>query len=334
MKQLILPVLLLTFSLAVFSKTPKDNFFNPRPLNYKSNFENFYNRDLPYVTVSVPRLTYSGLDYVVDGRVQGHYYYTLSDGLCQFYVLSREGQTPPAAALESINLKGRLIQLDDIEYGAIIKNMAGQLGWTAASLRNMSASCAVTTVPHPVYLGFLFWAVLYGCLFLSAADLLCTIFYLLQPLRSPAFRGLGSYGKVCALLPKVELEMKHVNVAKAGGIYLTPSYIVDTDSVKNTVLPLKSVIWIYSDGPAGWRPKRMGDGFYTLHIMTWDGRTHSFSHKKKEDLSYITDMFRLRNPEILCGLSNENRQKAGRLTASGGLRGRKMSRKTDRKTGA
>lgn len=177
-KQLLFPVLLFIFSLTVLQRTPKDNFFNPRPLNYKSNFENFYNRDLPYVTVSVPRLIYTGLDYTVDGHMRGHYYYVEKDGFCQFYILGSEAGSEPAKALESVNLRGRLIKMDAIEYDEVVENMAEDLDWNSDSLKSMTSDYAVSTVPYPVYFNFLFFAVLYGCLILSVFDILCFVFYL------------------------------------------------------------------------------------------------------------------------------------------------------------
>lgn len=303
LKQLIFPVLLLLVSLTVFLKTPKDNIFNPRPLNFKSSFENFYNRDLPHVTVSVPNLRYSGLDYVVDGHIQGHYYYTLIDGRCQFYVLAKEAGTPPAAVRSQMNLRGRLIELDDIEYKAILKDMAERLDWTVPSLGEISSPYAISTVPYPVYLNILFFTVLYGCLLLSALDILYSAIYIMEPLRSPTFRYLGTFGEIRTLLPKVEMEMKHISMAKAGNIYLTPNYIVNVDTVRSLILPLNSVSWVYYRSHIRRFPFTRILLTYTLHIVAEDGRTYDFTKKKKEDLDCILEKMKEKKLEVLLGYS-------------------------------
>lgn len=303
LKQLIFPVLLLLVSLTVFFKTPKDNILNPRPLNYKSSFENFYNRNLPHVTVSVSDLRYSGLDYVVDGHIQGHYYYTLIDDRCQFYVLAREVGTPPAAVRNQMNLRGRLIEFDDVEYNGILEDMAGHLNWTVPSLREISSPYAVSTVPYPVYLNFVFFAVLYGCLLLSVLDILYSAIYIMEPLRSPTFRYLGTFGEIRTLLPKVEMEMKHISMAKAGNIYLTPNYIVNVDTVRSIILPLKSVSRIYYHSRISRLPFMRINFTYTLHIVAQDGRTYDFTKKKKEDLDCILEKMKERKPEVLLGYS-------------------------------
>lgn len=312
MKQLVFPALLLIAALTILLKTPRDNFFNPRPLTYKSGFEDFYNRELPYVTVTASDLKYSGLDYVADGYIQGHYYYTLTDGRCQLYILAREAGTQPAAEPDTKKLWGRLVKLNDRAYQTLLKDMAANLNWTAASLAKISAPYAVTTVPYPVYFNILYFAVLYGCILISLLDILYSLLYIAQPLRSPTFRYLGTFGEIRTLLPKVEMEIKHVSMAQAGNIYLTPSYIVNVDAVRSIILPLKSVTWIYYHRYKKHLPFMPFKVTYTLHIAAEDGRTYAFTKKRQEDLDYIIEIIRQRKSDVLLGYSGENRNLAKR----------------------
>ncbi|MEG2451857.1 MAG: hypothetical protein RSA77_03065 [Clostridium sp.] len=172
LKQLIFPILLLILSLAMIAATPKSNFLSPRPLNYKSSFEDFYNQELPHVTLSVPGLKYSGFDYMVDKQVRGYYYYTLINDCCQFYVLSEKTKSMIGDASESIDLRGRLIKLDTIEYETLIKDMATRLNWSAASLKHVTSPYAISTISYPLYFDFLFFGVLYGCVLISCIDIL------------------------------------------------------------------------------------------------------------------------------------------------------------------
>lgn len=307
LKQLIFPVLLLLVSLAVFIKTPKSNYFNPRPLNYKSRYENFYNRDLPHVVTTVADLHYSGLDYTVNSRIKGHYYYTLTDGFCQFYVLPCQSRSTVTTEYKSLKLKGRLIRLDDIEYHSIIKNLSKTLGWTGTSLKKISSAYAVSTLPEPIYFNLLFYAVLYGCLIISILDILCSVIYIIEPSRSPTFRYLGSFGELRTLLPKVEIELKHIGIEPSGNIYLTPNYIVNIDTVKSLILPLDSVIWVYYHGDMLQLLGRHLRLNYTLHVLTADGRAFDFTKKKKEDLNVILAALEEHRPEILLRYSEKNK---------------------------
>lgn len=310
--QLIFPFLLLLAALTVYIKTPKDNFFNPRPLNSKSHYENFYNRDLPHVTVEVPALYYTGFDYLVNGRVCGHYYYTLNDGYCQFYLLDREGGTAEDGPVGPVSLRGRLIELEPVEYNTLVKSMAEKLGWSAASLTEITAGYAVSTLPYPFYFNLFFYLLLYGCLFLTTFDLMLSVSYIIWPYSSPTFRYLKAFGEVRTLLPKVEMEIKHVTMAQAGSMYLTPNYMINLDTVRTLILPLQSVLWIYYHSHLSRLPGLRLRLNYTLHIVARDGRTYDFTKKKKEELDFILDIIRERRPEILTGYSEANKSEARR----------------------
>lgn len=284
LRQLVFPILLFLTALVALIKVPKSNFLSPRPLNYKSHYENFYNRDLPYVNVTVPELNDTGCIYSVNGRTEGYYYYTLTDGFCQFYLLdNREGSEQNEGKIAGLSLKGRLVEMDEREYDTLLREMAGGLDWNVSSLRDMTAPYVVSTLPYPVYLTVLLHFLVYGCLFLSLADIVCSLFYIWEPHRSPTFRYLGSFGDIRTLLPKVEIEMKHVCIAKAGNIYLTPSYIVNVDTVRSMILPLESVVWIYYHSRMLSLPGFIRYHFrmnYTLHIVADDGRTYDFTDRK------------------------------------------------------
>ena len=91
-----MPVLVVAAALLALQLSPRENVFHQRPLNYKSHYENFYNRFLPCVRVTASNLQYTGLNRTVGGAVKGYYYYTLVDGFCQFYLLGAEAGTLPA----------------------------------------------------------------------------------------------------------------------------------------------------------------------------------------------------------------------------------------------
>lgn len=296
LKQLILPVLLFLVSIFILILTPRDNIFNPRPLNYKSNYESFYNRKLPHVTVTVSGLKYSGLDYIVDGHIRGHYFYTLLDGHCQLYILSRESDITEQAELPPRTLRGRLVMLDEVEYKTTLKKMAEALNWSPSSLQMIVSRYAVTNVSYPFYADLLFRFVLWGCFLLSLSDILCGITHFFMPLSSPAFCGLRNRRKASALLSQVELEMKHSGFSISDSIYLMPDYIMNTKTVTGMILPLRSIVWAHFG-----RKRR------TLFLVTEGGRTFSYPCTVKEP-ERILDLIKEQAPHIMIGYSRQNRR--------------------------
>lgn len=308
-RQLVFPLILLFTALFLSAKVPRDNFLQPRPLNSRSHYENFYNRNLPHIVTDTPKLHYTGFNYTVNGQICGYYYYTLNDGYCQFYLLNQPN-AHAAGELSHKSLRGRLVKLKDEEYNNLTAGMAKALNWNPSSLRRLSAPYAVSDLPYPFYSNLILLLLLYGCILLAFVDLMFSLAYIIWPDRSPTFRYLRAFGEVRTLLPKVEMEIKHLTITKAGSIYLTPSYIVNMDTVRTIILPLQSVLWIYYHSHLrrflGLRVKL----HYTLHIVAKDGKTYDFTKKTQSELDFIMDILKERRPEILFGYSEQNKTDA------------------------
>ena len=74
-------------------------------LSAEDHFDEYAAHTGEKVRAETDELFYTGCDYTVNGRVRGHYYYTLMDGRCQFYILparrgSHTGQ-PMSSAIRS-----------------------------------------------------------------------------------------------------------------------------------------------------------------------------------------------------------------------------------------
>lgn len=294
--QLLFPVLLLAVFTTILLRTPTDNFYNPRPLNYKSRYENFYNEALPHVTVTVPSLEYSGLDYVVNGRVRGRYYYTLVNDFCQFYLLSADIGQSPELGLEKFTLKGRLVKLGNIEYEALLKNMASQLNWTAKSLDSISSSYVVSTIPYPFYLNYLYYITLYGGIMIALADIIYLVVNLIKPLGSPALRylGLPALGKKNVL--RIESQLKCAFPGKSKDLFLVPGYFVSTNLSNTMVLPLNIISQIYYKYRKHLITGLFFPASYVLCVTIIGGKTYEFPNYKEEHIrSILTEFKRCEN---------------------------------------
>ena len=169
---LLLPLLLFFLSLFTLCRLPAENLLFPRPLNYKSHYENFYNSSLPCVKVTVPELFSTGMNYQRGSMTQGTFYYTLYDGFCQFYLLPSGNKNDSTSVLTEQTLTGRLIELKESEYDALLSQMAAELQWNTEDLKKRTSPYAVSTLPGSMlFLEFLRVVSLTG-LILSAFDLL------------------------------------------------------------------------------------------------------------------------------------------------------------------
>lgn len=200
------------------------------------------------VSVRTGELSYTGCDYKAGGTVRGHYYFTLEDGKCRFYILPQKRGRAPQTTVKAGIFHGLPYEMDDQEYSSLLEHMASDIGWTEKGMASVSSPEALSAIFRPEYLSLLLPPAAAVCLLISLADVLLTLRLLLFPLRSPAFRYLGGAGDIEALIPRIEMEMKHTRLAKTGGLTLTPNYLVSLDTARPMILPLESVRHVFRQG--------------------------------------------------------------------------------------
>ena len=175
-RQMWLPALVLIASLLLFWQNAGENSHSPRPMNSQCNFEDFYNPALPYVSLRVPSLYYTGCAAYDGKKETGYYYYSLEDGTCHFYLLDPSFGYPDPPERGTLALNGRLIRLDEDTYESLLQAMAGSLSWTVSSLRNMTSPYIISALPYPAQMHEAF-LLLAGCAFLISLVDLIWLFY-------------------------------------------------------------------------------------------------------------------------------------------------------------
>ena len=294
-RRLILPILVTAASLFVLSLTPRENIFRQRPMNYKSRYENFYNQFLPCVRVKAEELQYTGLDHFVNGTVNGHYYYTLVDGLCQFYLLDAKAGEAPASSIDSLEIHGRLIELKEPEYQILLETMAASLGWKASSLETVTSPYAVSALPSAFYLNFLGRLAANLCLVYGLAELFWSLFCLAFPLASPAFRYMKTAEEACKAIRKAESALQSSlsgKVKKAGNLFLIPSMLLYLNGASTRLLPSEQITWA---------AVRMSRSSAFLWILAADGKMFRFPCPSYESAREMEVKLRSQNPAVADG---------------------------------
>lgn len=313
LRRLVLPVLIVVSALLALRFSPRENVFQQRPLNYRSHYENFYNRFLPCVRVSAEELHYTGLDYTVGQKVEGHYYYTLVDGFCQFYLLGAEAGTPPSPMLPSLDIHGRLIELEDEQYEAVVKTMAKALGWRDEALEEMTAPYAVSSLPYPFYLNLAGRLAVNLCLLYGLAELFCSLAFLVFPMASPAFCYLGGPDTIREAISAAERELHASVPLKAGKCFLTGGFFLYLDGAGTRLLPAKSIIWAAARSSL-------------FCLMAPDGRILKFSCPSPQNAAELADALLAAHPHILTGGDPSQLSKARKSAGRKNRRERRAGR--------
>ena len=172
LKRLVLPVFLLLLCAAIFLSLPVHNYTSPRALDPEDLMEQVYDKNAPYVTLTAGTLYYTGFDYQHNGKLKGHYYYTLNQERCQFYLLKSQGNQNPPAVLENTAIKGTLNQFDRSLYQTLISQMAGNLSWTSQELESMTVPYLISTIPSYKIHQLVLMGALAFCALLAVVDII------------------------------------------------------------------------------------------------------------------------------------------------------------------
>lgn len=294
-RRLLLPIFVVAAALLVLHFSPRDNIFKQRPLNYKSQYENFYNRLLPCVHVEAEDLRYTGFDCISGGTVKGHYYYTLVDGFCQFYLLGKEAGAPIQSVINTLNIHGRLIELDKEQYESLLDAIAEHLGWKSSSLRQITAPYAVSSLTFSFYLNLAGRLAVNLCLLIGLADLFCSLIFLAFPLASPAFRYLKNAKEARKRIFQVEQALPSSVSLISGRLYLSASCLLYLDGTKTRLIPLKEIIWTDVETSKGLRGKNK----IFLCLLASDGKLLKFPCSSQEKARKLVSEIRSASPEIL-----------------------------------
>lgn len=323
-----MPALVVAAALLVLQLSPRENVFHQRPLNYKSHYENFYNRFLPCVHVTASELHYTGFNRTVGGAVKGYYYYTLVDGFCQFYLLGSEAGTPPAPSIESLDIHGRLIELDADQYGAITDAIASALGWKSSSLREITAPYVVSSLSYPFYINLAGRLAVNLCLLAGLAELFCSLAFFIFPLASPAFRCLGNVWETREKISEAEAELHSQAPVKAGKLYLTSSYLLYLDGAQTKLLPIEEILWAGIENRSGRCPlsvlarrwadflsagRKGADSGVFLSLAASDGKFIRLPCPSRESAKSLLSSLKARDGRIQFGDKPEKRQIAAEL---------------------
>lgn len=262
------------------------------------------------VRLSPRTLYYSGCDYTVNGKIRGHFYYSLTNNFCRFYLLEAEENMLPAQTLEDITVRGQIMDAGEL-YGDLVTMVARQLEWTADGLMELSDPYMISDIDYWDIRQLAFLAVFLICLAAASLDLLITFFYLLVPQWTPTFRKLRKYGNVSSIISRAEMELKHTSQMQsdAKDLYVTPGYFVSMRYPKTIVVPLERVVWIYTHGQLRrvFGRKRM---ICTIHMMMEDGYTYECGGQRREDADRVLEAAAGEHPEMLIGYSEENKHLA------------------------
>ena len=309
-RSLFFPAVLLLTALWLSSLLPWKAFLFPQTLNPLLPV-NFMPEEQIFYLTAPEQLYYTGCDALSKGRVTGHYYYSMTQGHCQLYLLPRQKEEP-APILEHLTLKGTLAKRQELLY-QIADSMAEDLAWSQRKILELTSPYMFDTVSETCLLNRILFLLLPLCILISCAAILRLMFYICFPRLHPALRRIRRETKNPYILIDLEDELSNGRTGRMQSLYLTEHYLISLTDGSFLFQPLETICWIYTHKyfPGPLRRIRRG----RLYFTWWNrsGRHFDILLPLESDGEALIDEIGERCPDILLHYSPQNKQAAEKI---------------------
>lgn len=308
--KLILPVVILVAIVIIFFQSSLWEGIVPTYLDSHHDVTNAHNAGNRYVEVNIPKLHYSGYDYMQGSDIKGHYYYSLENGHCQIYLIDKlPGEVP--ATLTNYHASGNL-QFQPDNYHDFIRLLARDLNWTYDGLKSITGNVILSEPGyHRIFLtimGILLFLAL--CVVLTSITIL--LFNIIRPDYAYTFSALGHHARRRINILRAAKEYEQKPLFKEGSLCITRHYLIYVGHINAAIIPLKDIMWIYKHSTfyhiilISWLS-------YTLRLVTNDNRRYKFRGNDKETVDNLLRFLQKLDIGILLGYTPANQTAAHQL---------------------
>lgn len=303
-RRLLCPLLLLMTVLFLAMCTSLPGYLSIQTLQKDQPLTDVPLQNTAYVRSPVSCLYYTGQDCWDHGTLVGHFYYTLCQDTCQFYILRASSGVPAAPYLEDVVVSGRLDSFGP-ELDTLAAGLADTLDWTKEGVLEASSSYYINGAAYlnikELFLIILLCLVLIG----DTAVLIRTVVYWRRPQLTPACRRLRKYGNPDSILRDAQKQLSRQIRIRTKDMVLTPDYLIEFSEDLSAIIPLESILWTYDH--AALRHTLKGKQLsYTIHVVTVYGDEYNLRRKSAEDVRVIYNELTTRYPNYFYGYSKEH----------------------------
>lgn len=287
------------------------------PAHYVENTQStngIYADGVRYVDMVADTLYYTGYDHLRGNNIDGHFYYSIIDDRCTLYLLSDNVTNGTPAVINNIPIKGRLDNMGT-KLDSLLTFMARDMQWTESGLRNSTNTIIVNELNYNITLSIVVGVLIIISISFSIAHICILLFNIIKPEYAYTFASFGHHKDRKSVLLKVSEELTHNVTFAHEGFILTENFLVYSDIFNIAIIPLDTIAWAYKHSMyhAFFRFVHLS---YTVRIVTKNNKIHKFVGKSKEDADTFLDALAAKEPDILIGYTEENRENSKDLIQS------------------
>lgn len=303
---IVMPIIFFILLIIMILQVPILNCIFPAFYSSEQDIAQIY-PDNVYVECHADTLYYTGYDYMSGGRIRGHYYYSLVDGRCTIYILSKQlinkmktGDFP--AILHDVTFRAELVT-DSKTLKDILTLMAGDMNWSYEGLNSHSSSIIISEPGYSPVSVTLLAVFLVSAFIFTLAHIVSLILGIIFPMRNSLFSSTlkskkgNNIADVCKEMPS--------STEIATDFYLTERYFAYTSPRAMTIVPIDDIDRLYHYNTIHGLPMRRRMST-SMTIVLKSRKKCRYRHIPADDADNIVNELLRRNPDIKIGLSPEN----------------------------
>lgn len=211
-------------------------------VNLNETLSALYKNHTGNVTYQVDNLRYTGLDYYVDGKLKGAYYYYMADGNLVFFLLRTD---KPEASIGK-RVKGTIVR-DNVSADYIINQLSVEAGLSDDLFKNYTSEYIISELDYPYLFIFMVYLLFLTPIIICAIILGYTMCVWANPAMHPQSRQLSAYGTPKAVIAELNNQLRNSLIYKSKNIYITMEYMVVSYLTKTDVVRLDAIKYLSKD---------------------------------------------------------------------------------------
>lgn len=270
-----------------------------------------------YLEVELPRLIYSGYNYMKDSDVYGEYYYDLvNNSRCVFYLLEPSEEESSAKVLYNVTKYVKVTKTNGI-FDNMLEMFSNSIDWTSEGVVEVTEPYVLSEKDyHYMTYSVFLWLVLLSLAY-GAILFVYNLIFVLAPWVSPKLlyskiQYEGKLFKINAFVKRVANEMEAPKVLE-GDMYVTEHFFVNMGKTEFCIIPIDKIRFAYEHSTLKSFFGIHLDVTYTLHLKCSKFIRYHITKKNMEQTNAILEYFKENNPDILIGYTNENKVLAKEL---------------------
>lgn len=317
LKRMIWPLFPIVVSVAMLLLIPFEMMIKPVKVTSVQQAIDAVEKGCEYIELTIPRLVYSGYNYMKDSDVYGCYFYELVENEgCVFFLMEPMDEDAYQSVIYDVRVKVKVIETNGI-FDNMLEMFSSVIDWTPEGVTGITKPYVLSEINYHyntyiiisvlVVASFIYGAVLfiYNLVFVIAPWLCPKVLY-------PKAQYEGNLFRFDDFMERVVTEMNDAKINE-GGMYITEHFFVNVSSFDFCIVPIDKIKFAYEHSTLKSFLGMHLDVTYTLHLKCSNLVRYHVTKKTLEEANTILEYFKENNPEILIGYTNENKELARTL---------------------